>query len=53
VKSRLYMCCSNSETVIITVLEAVARKRLLIIQAGEDLQFAAVICKVWRLAVAL
>jgi hypothetical protein len=36
------------------LLEAVARERLLnILQAGKDLVFAAVICKVWRSAVAL
>jgi hypothetical protein len=36
------------------LLEAVTRKRLLkTLQAGKDLVFAAVICNVWRLAVAL
>jgi hypothetical protein len=36
------------------LLEAVARERLLkTLQAGEHLVSAAVICKVWRLAVAL
>jgi hypothetical protein len=35
-------------------LEAVTRKRLLTtLQAGEDLVLAAVICKVWTLAMAL
>jgi hypothetical protein len=37
-----------------SLLEAVARKRLVkTLQAGEDLVFAAVICKLWRLAMAL
>jgi hypothetical protein len=36
------------------LLEAVARKRLVkTLQAEEDLVFAAVICKVWTLVVAL
>jgi hypothetical protein len=36
------------------LLEAVARKRLLkTMQTGEDLVFAAVICKLWRSAMAL
>jgi hypothetical protein len=36
------------------LLEAVTRKRLVkTLQAGEDLVLAAVICEVWRLAVAL
>jgi hypothetical protein len=36
------------------LLEAVTRKRLVKTQqAGEDLVFATVICKLWRLAVAL
>jgi hypothetical protein len=36
------------------LLEAVARERLLkALQAGEDVVFAAVTCKVWKLAVAL
>jgi hypothetical protein len=36
------------------MLEAVARKRRVkTLQAGEDLVFAAVICKVWRLQMAL
>jgi hypothetical protein len=36
------------------LLEAVSRKRLVqTLQVGEDLVFAAVICKVWRSAVAL
>jgi hypothetical protein len=36
------------------LLEAVARERLVkTMQAGEDLVFAAVICKVWKLAIAL
>jgi hypothetical protein len=33
--------------------EAVTRKRLLILRAREDLVFEAVICKVWRLVIAL
>jgi hypothetical protein len=36
------------------LLEAVARERLVkTLQAGEDLVSAALICKMWRLAVAL
>jgi hypothetical protein len=36
------------------LLQAVSRKRLVkTLQAGEDLVFVAVICKVWRLAMAL
>jgi hypothetical protein len=36
------------------LLEAVTREMLVkILQAGEDIVFIAVFCKVWRLAVAL
>jgi hypothetical protein len=35
------------------LLEAIAREKLMkTLQAGEDLVFAAVICEVWRLAMA-
>jgi hypothetical protein len=36
------------------VLEVVTKERLVnTLQAGEDLVFAAVICKLWKLAMAL
>jgi hypothetical protein len=44
----------SSEAEESPMLEAVARKRLVkTLQAGEDLVFVAVICKVWILQMAL
>jgi hypothetical protein len=44
------MCCSYSETIIITVLKSVARIRLV---KAEKTQLVLVICKAWKSATAL
>jgi hypothetical protein len=50
VERRLHVCCSYSETVIITVLKSVSRIRLM---KTEKTYRVLVICKVWRSAIVL
>jgi hypothetical protein len=50
VKRRLYVCCSYSQTIVITVLKSVARIRLV---TNEKTWRVLVICKVWRSAIVL
>jgi hypothetical protein len=47
---RFYVCCSYSETVIVTVLKSVARIRLV---KTEETWGVLVICKVWKSAIVL